>query len=64
MGKARNNIIKQICPFLTLPIRAIIEKLPAEVLNKTEEIRLRHSRPLIIYWAGGGKSFWEQRGLS
>lgn len=53
MGKATNNILKQICPFLALPIRAVIENLPAKILNKTEEIRLRHSRPLIIYWAGG-----------
>ena len=24
-----------------------------EILHKIEEIRLRHSRPLIVYWAGG-----------
>ena len=47
------NIKKQICPLLAPTIRRIIEKLPDELLSKMEEIRLRHSRPLIILWAGG-----------
>lgn len=48
-----NNIRKQICPLLAPRVRFIVEDLPDELLVKTEEIRLRHSRPLIIIWAGG-----------
>ncbi len=62
MAKADDSIKKQICPFLAPRIRSIIEKLPSEILNKTEEIRLRHSRPLIIGWAGGGESFLGEKG--
>lgn len=46
-------IKKQLCLFLAPRVRMIIEKLPYDLLSKTEEIRLRHSRPLILYWAGG-----------
>lgn len=62
MAKADSSIKKQICPFLAPGVRSIIEKLPSEFLKKTEEIRLRHSRPLIIGWAGGGESFLGERG--
>ena len=62
MVRASANIKKQICPFLSPRIRAIIEKLSPEFLNKTEEIRLRHSRPLIIGWAEGGESFLGETG--
>jgi len=55
------NIKEQICPLLAPKIRAIVENLPDELLDKTEEIRLRHSRPLILIWAGG-ESFLGARG--
>ena len=48
-----NKIRKQICPLQAPRERFIVENLPDELLAKTEEIRLRHSRPLIIIWAGG-----------
>lgn len=53
MPGTSTDIKKQICPFLAPRIRKIIASLPVDLLAKTEEIRLRHSRPLIIYWAGG-----------
>lgn len=56
------NIKKQICPLLAPRIRIIIENLPQELLNKTEEVRLRHSRPLIIIWSGG-ESYLSPGGL-
>ncbi|MGI6318722.1 MAG: stage III sporulation protein AA [Dethiobacteria bacterium] len=56
-----NIIKKQICQFLAPRVRSIIESLPQDLLSKTEEIRLRHSRPLIIYWAGG-ESYLGKRG--
>ncbi len=56
-----NIIKKQICLFLAPRVRAIIESLPQDLLAKTEEIRLRHSQPLIIYWAGG-ESYLGKRG--
>ena len=62
MAAAENNIKKQLCPFLAPKIRSLVEKLPFDFLNKTEEIRLRHSRPLIIGWAGGGESFLGEAG--
>ncbi len=53
MPGAFTDIKKQICPFLAPKLRAIINSLPFALLEKTEEIRLRQSRPLIICWAGG-----------
>ena len=61
MNEAGCNIIRQICPFLALPIRSIIKNLPLEILNKAEEIRLRHSQPLFIHWAGG-ESYLGEKG--
>lgn len=60
MLDASIDIKKQICPFLAPKIRAIIDNLPFELLSKTEEIRLRHSRPLIICWAGGESYLGEE----
>jgi len=54
------DIKKQICPFLAPKLRAIIEHLPCELLAKTEEIRLRYSRPLLICWAGGESYLGEE----
>lgn len=54
------NIKKQICPFLPPKLRSIIDHLPCELLSKTEEIRLRYSRPLIICWAGGESYLGEE----
>jgi stage III sporulation protein AA len=56
-----NVIKKQICTFMAPRLRSIIEFLPQDLLAKTEEIRLRHSRPLILYWAGG-ESYLGKRG--
>ncbi|NMB42030.1 MAG: stage III sporulation protein AA [Firmicutes bacterium] len=53
MPNTAGNIIKQISPLLAPKVRFIVENLPNELLVKTEEIRLRHSRPLIIIWSGG-----------
>lgn len=39
---------QEILPFLPPALNAIITNLPAEVLGKLEEIRLRQDRPLII----------------
>ncbi len=48
-----NIVMEQICPFLAPGISRIIEALPVELLSRLEEIRIRHSRPLTVYWAGG-----------
>lgn len=61
MRDAAYNIKKQIGHFLAPKVRLIIENLPDELLEKTEEIRLRHSRPLIIFWAGG-ESYLSEKG--
>ena len=60
MLDASIDIKKQICPFLAPKIRAIIDQLPYELLAKTEEIRLRYSRPLVICWAGGESYLGEE----
>ena len=48
-----HRVFKEIDLFLPPRIRSLVEKLPSEVLEKTEEIRLRHSRPLMLHWNTG-----------
>ncbi len=48
-----HNVIKEIGLFLPPRIRSMVEKLPFELLEQAEEIRLRHSRPLMLHWNDG-----------
>ncbi len=56
------SAIKEIYPFLPPRLRCFIEFLPSELGEKVEEIRLRHSRPLILHWAGG-EAFLGENGI-
>ncbi len=48
-----HSIIRDIGLFLPPRIRCLVQKLPAEFLEKTQELRLRHSRPLMLHWSDG-----------
>ncbi|MGI5875394.1 MAG: stage III sporulation protein AA [Dethiobacteria bacterium] len=63
MDKSVDILKKEIGLFLAPKVRAIIENIPPEVFEKTEEIRLRVRRPLAIYWKGG-ESFLNEKGLT
>ena len=47
------NVINEIGIFLPPSIRSLVEKLPVELLEKAEEIRMRHSQPLMLHWTDG-----------
>lgn len=47
------SILQEICPFLPANVRSVVEKAPPELLEKTEELRLRHARPLMLHWSSG-----------
>lgn len=46
-------MLQEICPFIPANIRCVVGKIPPELLDKLEEIRLRHARPLMLYWNSG-----------
>lgn len=53
MFNRQHNIVKEICLFLPPRIRCLVQKLPFELLEKAQELRLRHSRPLMLHWNDG-----------
>lgn len=46
------SIKKQVCPLLAPGVRHIVFNLAPDFLARTEEIRLRHSRPLMLHLSG------------
>ncbi|MDR5658200.1 stage III sporulation protein AA [Serpentinicella sp. ANB-PHB4] len=52
MNQMQPNYFHQIEMFLCPEIRALVSKLPKDILNAIEEVRLRVHRPLMIYCNG------------
>lgn len=48
-----HNVIREITTFLPARIRSLMEKLPLDFKAKAEELRMRHSCPLMLHWTGG-----------
>ena len=53
MLNAYQSVIEEICPYLPSRLRSMLAALPPDLLMRVEEIRLRHSRPLMLHWTAG-----------